>query len=120
MIEHRNKFLIDNHISLGAQNSVEVIYYSDTLTCFEKLKNNGYSIVATTPHKNSYDLAELPLEHKLAIAFGTEEIGLSEIALEQSELFLKIPMYGFTESLNISVSLSIVLFNLIQRLQLLL
>jgi len=51
------------------------------------------------------------------LLFGTEEIGLSKIAMQNADGFVKIPMFGFTESLNISVSAAISLYELSKRLK---
>ena len=82
------------------------------------MKNEGYRIVATTPHKNNVDLPDFNLEKgKVALMFGTEMRGLSDRALEMADEYLKIPMFGFSESLNISVSAAIVLQNLRAKLR---
>jgi len=62
-------------------------------------------------------LDELPLDQKTALVFGTELKGLSDVALENSDYFVKIPMYGFTESFNISVSAAISLHYLTEKLR---
>ncbi len=69
--------------------------------------------MATTPHKNDQLIENLPIDGKIALVFGTEMEGLSQQALDMADEYVKIPMYGFTESFNISVSaaLSLFLFN---------
>ena len=74
-------------------------------------------IVATTPHKDAYFLNDFDISKKSAFFFGTEKEGLSEQVLSQADTFLKIPMVGFTESLNISVAVAIVLQQLTDRLR---
>ncbi len=54
---------------------------------------------------------------KVALVFGTELTGLSDIAIDSADEYLRIPMYGFTESYNISVSAALCLFTLTQRLR---
>jgi tRNA (guanosine-2'-O-)-methyltransferase len=81
------------------------------------LKKSGYKIVATTPHKKSYGIDDIPIDEKTALLFGTELTGLSDIAIENSDEILTIPMYGFTESYNISVSAALCLYTLTQRLR---
>jgi tRNA (guanosine-2'-O-)-methyltransferase len=80
------------------------------------LKNQGYKIVATTPHTEAFTINNLPLEQPLAIFFGTEQEGLSESVLQVADYQVKIPMFGFTESFNISVSVAILLNTLRKRL----
>jgi len=89
----------------------------NTLQAYDELRKKGYRIVATTPYKNDYLLEELNLDSKVALVFGTELNGLSDIAINNADKFVKIPMYGFTESFNISVSASIILHYLTEKLR---
>ena len=69
------------------------------------------------PHTNDYLLQELPLDNKIALMFGTEQEGLSSDAMNHVDGFVKIPMSGFSESLNISVSAAISLYETTKRLK---
>ena len=89
----------------------------NTLPALMELKRNGYTIVSTTPHEDDVLLDDLPLDNKIALIFGTELRGLSETAMKNSDMFVKIPMYGFTESFNISVSAAIILHFLIEKMK---
>ena len=92
--------------------------FENTRSCFEKLRADGYRIVATTPHEKDKMIYDLPIETgKIALVFGTEETGLSKYAMENADEYVKIPMYGFTESFNISVSVAICLYELTKRLR---
>jgi tRNA (guanosine-2'-O-)-methyltransferase len=91
--------------------------HDNTTDCYEKLKARGYTIVATSPHAKSVSIHDLPLDRPVAIAFGTEKLGLSSTALEFADEHMYIPMVGFTESLNISVSAAICLQHLSHRLR---
>ena len=79
------------------------------------LKSQGYKIVATTPHEKSQTINELPVDTKIALVFGTEIDGISPIVYEQADEFVKIPMYGFTESFNVSVCAALCLYELTKR-----
>ena len=83
---------------------------------FQALKKQGYRMVATTPHTDAPYVHELPLEHKTALIFGTELTGLSDYTLKHADAFVKIPMFGFTESYNVSVSVALCLYDVIMRL----
>jgi tRNA (guanosine-2'-O-)-methyltransferase len=84
----------------------------------QTLKRNGYRIVATTPHLKEVSLDNLNLaKGKVALLFGTELKGLTEQALSQADEFVRIPMTGFTESFNISVSVAIVTYTLMRELR---
>ena len=121
IIENRNQYEVNPDVALGSSKWLTLNKYNNqeqnTVACFENLRKNGYRIVATTPHKEDVMLDELPLNQKTAVVFGTELEGLSDIALENADAFVKIPMYGFTESFNISVSAALTLFNLTERLR---
>ncbi len=116
IITSKRSFALENGISKGASKWVDLYRYDDTVSCVNALKKQGYKIVATTPHKKGYELTELPVDAKQAIFFGTEISGLSKEALELADEFVTIPMFGFTESFNISVSVSIFLYQVITKL----
>ena len=103
---------LDKNIAMGAEQWVDVKRYGSAEKCLERLKNEGYKIVATTPHDDSCLIQDFKLDTKTALFFGTEREGLSEEVLKNADTLLKIPMVGFTESLNISVSAAIILQHL--------
>ncbi|MEO9893428.1 RNA methyltransferase [Aurantibacter sp.] len=109
VVEGRFGQRLDKNIAMGAEQWVDVKRYSNTETCISNLRKNGYQIIATTPHNDSCLLHEFTLDKKTALFFGTEREGLSDVVLKEADGFLKIPMLGFTESLNISVSAAIIL-----------
>ena len=116
-IEGRFGKRIDAKIAMGAQKWVDVFRYNDTQSCIDTLRAQGYQIVATTPHKDAYSLNDFDISKKSAFFFGTEKEGLSQQVLSQTDTYLKIPMVGFTESLNISVAVAIVLQQLTDKLR---
>ena len=121
IIENKNEYQINPDVALGASQWLNLHKYNqaenNTLQAIQKLKQNGYRIVATTPHKNDVDLPDFDLtKGKLALFFGTELHGLSDLMIENADEYLKIPMYGFTESFNISVSAAIILHQLKEKL----
>lgn len=121
VIEKDNTYKIQRDIALGAGRWVDMHNYDDsenvTKDCLNDLKLKGYKIVATTPHTDSQTIYDLDLTQPIALVFGTERRGISEEVVEMADEFVKIPMYGFTESFNISVSVAIVLNTLRQRLE---
>lgn len=117
VIEEKVSKKIDREIAMGAQKWVNINRHNSTKECIDNLKENGYQIIATTPHNNSTELKDFDISKKSAFFFGKEKEGLSDIVLEAADGYLKIPMYGFTESLNISVSAAIILQTLITRLK---
>ncbi len=118
IIENRNKYTVNQDIALGSSKWLTQIKYKDTTECLILLKKQGYRIVATSPHENEFTLQELDISPKTALVFGTELTGISEEVRKQADGFIKIPMFGFTESFNISVSASICLHTLVHKLHL--
>ncbi len=122
IIENRNEYTINPDVTQGSNKWLSLKKYSEkdenTLDVFNKLREKGYRIVATSPHHKSASLEQFDLlRGKSAIVFGTELNGLSETALDNADDYLFIPMYGFTESLNISVSAAIILHHLTLKLR---
>ncbi len=115
-IVDRNKLELDKEIAMGAQKWVDLHQYYNKNKCIEDLRDKGYQIIATTPHNESCLLDEFDYTKKSALVFGTEKLGISSEIMNQADGFLKIPMRGFTESLNISVSASIILQHLTRKL----
>ena len=117
IIENQNQYRINPDVALGASKWLNLQKYNkeknNTVACINSLKKNGYRIVATTPHTNDIALDIFDLKKgKTALLFGSEQPGLSKLAMDNADEFLKIPMQGFTESFNISVSASIILHHL--------
>lgn len=117
IIEQRYGKSIDKEIAMGAQKWVDIRTFNTVSNCIDTLKNRGYQIIATTPHENDCMLDDFDISKPSALFFGTERDGLSEEILKKADGFLKIPMVGFTESLNISVSAAIIIQNLTSRLR---
>ena len=109
IIEARNSKRIDREIAMGAQKWVDLNRFQSATDCIADLKQKGYQLIATTPHVNDCMLADFDVSKKSCFFFGSETEGLSEEVLKNADGFLKIPMVGFTESLNISVSAAIIL-----------
>ncbi|MCK7589919.1 RNA methyltransferase [Subsaxibacter sp. CAU 1640] len=117
IIEERNRKRIDREIAMGAQKWVDLNRYHSAKECLSDLKSKGYQIVAATPHRNDCLLQDFDVTKKSCFFFGREREGLSEEVLDNADCFLKIPMAGFTESLNISVSAAIVLQHVTAKLK---
>jgi len=117
VIEERKPKRIDREIAMGAQKWVDVNRYSTSKECIKQLREKGYQIVATTPYGESTALKDFNIEKPSAIFFGTEKEGLSDEILSEADCRLNIPMFGFTESLNISVSAAIILQSITSRLK---
>ncbi|TAI49130.1 TrmH family RNA methyltransferase [Flagellimonas allohymeniacidonis] len=117
VIEDRFGKRLDKNIAMGAEQWVDVNRYGTTTECIDHLRENDYQIIATTPHDDSCLLSDFKLDSKTVLFFGTEKEGLSDEVLKKADGYLKIPMVGFSESLNISVSAAIILQKLTQQLR---
>lgn len=121
IIENKNRYEVNPEVALGSSKWLTLKKHNtkdeNTLEAFNSLKDSGYTVVATTPHEKAMDLDSVPINNKIALVFGTEQTGLSDLAIRSADINLCIPMFGFTESYNISVSAALVLFNLTQRLR---
>jgi tRNA (guanosine-2'-O-)-methyltransferase len=117
VVEQKFGKRIDTEIAMGAQKWVDINRFNTMQNCIDSVKENGYQIIATTPHNDSCLLHEFDITKRSAIFFGTEKQGLSQEVIDQADGFLKIPMVGFTESLNISVSAAIIIQDITSRLR---
>jgi len=122
VIENRNKFRISKDVSLGSSKWLTIKKHkggeNNSLDTINHLKQEGYRIIATTPHKNDCLLQDFDISKgKFALVFGSELPGISDTILIKADGFLKIPVYGFTESYNISVSAAVILFHLSQKMR---
>ena len=122
IIENRNDFEVDREVAMGASKWLSLKKYNqleqNSLEAIRQLKANGYRIVATSPHINDQELHNFDMNKgKAALVFGSELPGISEIIKTEADEFLKIPMYGFTESFNISVSAAIILHHLTLKMK---
>lgn len=123
IIENRNKFKVNPEIAMGASKWLNLFQYNqqdanNTLEVIKALKQKGYRIVATAPEAKGIKLEEFDLSKgKIALFFGTELQGLTEDVFINADEFLTIPIVGFTESFNISVSAGIILHHLSSQLR---
>jgi tRNA (guanosine-2'-O-)-methyltransferase len=121
VIENTYTSKVSRHVARGSQKWLTFHRYkkdtNNTADCFAQLKQDGYQIIATTPHNDSCYLHDFDIAQKSAFVFGVEKEGVSDYVMENADGFLKIPMVGFTESLNISVAAAIILENLTTRLR---
>lgn len=119
IIENKNAYTVNPDVALGSPKWLNLYKYkkeeNNTLSCIKQLKAKGYSIIATTPHKDDHTIETLPIDKPMALVFGTELTGISDTVREHADEFVKIPMFGFTESFNISVSAALCLNTIISR-----
>jgi tRNA (guanosine-2'-O-)-methyltransferase len=121
IIENENQFEVNPDVVLGASKWLTLHNYNlhefNTMECLQGLLQKGYKIVGTTPLPGALSLEQLDLGEKSAIIFGNEQKGISQAALQMAHEFIHIPMVGFTESFNISVSAAIIINHLSHELK---
>lgn len=122
IIENRNEFTPSKGVTIGADKWISLHSYkqegeNNTKHCYSRLRDEGYQIIATTPHENDTTIDEVSLNKKTALVFGAELKGLSDYALENADGYARIPMVGFSESFNISVGAALCLYELSTRLR---
>lgn len=117
LVEQRFGKRMDREIAMGAQKWVDLHRYQNTHDCLDQIKAKGYRLIATSPHESSVSLPDFKITEPVALIFGTEKEGISQEVMDRCDECLSIPMYGFTESLNVSVSAAIVLYQISQQLR---
>ncbi|MBO7132958.1 MAG: RNA methyltransferase [Bacteroidales bacterium] len=121
-IENRYSYMENKDVAMGSSQWLSIRRFNqkenNTLDAISAMRNAGYRIVATTPHTNDVLIKDLDLtKGKIALFFGSEKPGLSDIVMQNADEFVRIPMYGFTESFNISVSAALCLYELTAKLR---
>lgn len=122
VVENKNQYKPSKEIAKGASKWLTLHHHNgqenNTLSCIRELKKQGYRILATTPHEKSHMIGDVDVtKGKIALFFGTELEGISDDVRAEADEFVRIPMYGFTESFNISVSAALCLSELRQKIQ---
>jgi tRNA (guanosine-2'-O-)-methyltransferase len=103
VVEANHEYQINKDVAQGSSKWLTLRRHTDLQSCVEFMRQGGYRLVAATPHQADCSLDELGMDAPVAIMLGTEDTGLSPAALEAADLRVRLPMYGFTESLNVSV-----------------
>lgn len=120
IIENQNDYRLNPKVALGSGQWVDMIKHreheNNSLSCINDLKAKGYKVVATTPHTEN-SIYDMNLDQPVALIFGNEVEGISDIVKDNADELVRIPMYGFTESFNISVSAALCLSLLSEKLR---
>ena len=121
VIQHRNEFEANKEISMGADKWLTIHEFPhsehNVKECIDRLHEQGYWVADTLPDEQKRTIFDLPVEQKTAFLFGTELTGLSEEAVKYADGNVLIPMYGFTESFNISNSAAIILSHFTEKMR---
>lgn len=117
VVESVNPFNPAGDVAVGSSKWVDYYKHRSIQDAYRHLHDRGYRIVATLPHENDQMISDLDISQPTALVFGTELTGLSQEAIDGADAYVKIPMYGFTESFNISVCAALSLFSLTERMR---
>jgi tRNA (guanosine-2'-O-)-methyltransferase len=122
VIENDFEYTINPKVAMGATKWLNLHRFNkkenNTSDCLNALKQKGYRLVATSPHQTAQTLHDFDVtKGRFALLFGSEKPGLSNEAMKMADEFLYIPMYGFTESFNISVSAALCLQELSDKIR---
>ncbi len=98
--------------ALGAENSVPWEHVDDTVSLVERLKGEGYRVISIEQTEKAHYLQNFPVEKggKYALVFGNEVDGVQQEVVNASDAAIEIPQYGTKHSLNVSVSIGVVLW----------
>jgi tRNA G18 (ribose-2'-O)-methylase SpoU len=106
-----------NKTALGATDSVSWEYHESAQVLVNRLREQGYGIVAVEQADEGIPLTSFhPDRQKLALIFGNEVNGVSEELIRKSDTVIDIPQFGTKHSLNVSVSIGIVIWDLIGKM----
>lgn len=118
IIEDRNAHKTSRDVVKGSSKWISLNHHDkNRIDCIKKLRDNDYKIVAMTLSEDSIPLESLPINEKLALCFGCEETGLDKEIEESADYKVQIPINGFTQSYNISVSAGISLYYLYNKIK---
>lgn len=123
ILEYQNEYELNPNVSLGSSKWLTLHHHResdgiDPITeCFDQLRASGHRILATTPHTDDTTLEDVDVSQPIALVFGNEGRGISDRVKAEADGFVKIPMHGFTESFNISVSAALCLYTLTQKIR---
>lgn len=115
ILEREHQFKVSPGPTSGAEKWIDYHRFgprdgNNLSTLIATLKQEGYKIIATMPHEQDCMVEDLDISEKTALVFGTEHTGISDEVIKHADGFVKMPMYGFTESYNISVCAALMLY----------
>ena len=122
IVEDETKYAVNKRVLKGANKWLDLHRYKmkgfdNTAICFRQLRDRGYKILATDPSPDGVSINDVALDQKIAVVMGNELHGTSDFAIANADQKIFIPMHGFTESFNISVSAAIILNTLLTKLR---
>lgn len=121
VVEKRHRYRVNPNVERGSARWLTLIRHNEaennSIACLKALRESGYRIVATSPRDDAVPLESFDPTQKSALFFGREKGGVSDDVLNAADVLLRIPMYGFAESFNVSVAAAICLHHLTWKLR---
>lgn len=122
IIDDENIYGTNKKVLKGAHKWLDIHRYktkgiNNTEVCFTKLKEQGYRLYLADSSPEGLSIDEIPISQKIALVFGSEQTGSSTYALQQADVKVHIPMVGFTESFNVSVSAALALHSVLPKVR---
>ncbi len=122
VIEKQSNYSVNQSVLKGSNKWMDIKKYASkeqnaTALCYQQLRAEGYKILVTDPSADGIPIEQVTIDKKIALVMGNELEGISDYALNNADQKVNIPMYGFTESFNISVSAAICLNTLVSKLR---
>jgi len=108
-------FPINEAISTRAEKWLHFQTYKSPKECFDELKRRGFKIAATSLSDDSIPYTDIDYSQPIAIVFGNESEGISDEAKTMADYLIKIPLNGMVQSLNLSVSVGIILYEALNQ-----
>ena len=111
---------VNKHVALGTYNWVDIHRntFKPEEETLSEMKDKGYRIVVTLPEQGASSLHNFDIDRgKIALVMGNEREGVSPVVKEMADEFLYIPMAGFSQSLNISVSTAVIISELTGKIR---
>ena len=115
VVEQPNKWEKNKAIAMGSDRWIEVVRHQGLARCLGDLSARGYALWAADVGEGCVPLPELPVDTPVALVFGSEHAGLSKRALSLTDARFTVPMHGFVESFNVSVSAALSLYDVAGR-----
>jgi tRNA (guanosine-2'-O-)-methyltransferase len=122
VIESASTWSTNKQVLKGSNKWLNIVRYkkkefNNAGECYSHLRQQGYRIVVADPSPDGVSIHSLDIDRPIALVMGNERHGSSEYAINNADLKVRIPMVGFTESLNISVSAAICINSILTRLR---
>jgi tRNA (guanosine-2'-O-)-methyltransferase len=107
---HQKKVKLNNEITMGAHKWIFTEYIEDIEKFYQDIKKEGYQVVVTLLDEDTIDFREVDYTKPTLIVLGNEVKGASEVSIKYADKKVIIPMYGMSQSLNVSVANAVILY----------